>query len=75
MALGPRFVRRIGIERLLSAPAHSVQRLAEELVLIQLTEQLSDVLLEREKFVAARERAKDPVGGQLSFRVAYGTKR
>jgi hypothetical protein len=69
-AFGPRFVRQIGLKRLLSAPAHSVQRLTEELVLIQLTEQLSDVVLEREKFVAARERVKDHLGSELFFRAA-----
>lgn len=67
-AFGPRFVRQIGLERLLSAPAYSVQRLDEELVLLQLTEQLSDVVLERDKFSVVRERVKDHLGSELFFR-------
>lgn len=69
-AFGPRFVRQIGLEKLLGAPVYSVQPLAEELVLLQLTERLSDVVLEREKFVAARERVKDYLGSELFFRAA-----
>lgn len=69
-AFGPRFVRQIGLEKLLGAPAYAVQRLDEELVLLQLTEQVSDVVLEREKFLAARARLKDHLGSEFFFRAA-----
>jgi hypothetical protein len=41
---GPAYVRLLGKERILSAPAYVVEELAPEMVYVQLTEEISDVL-------------------------------
>jgi hypothetical protein len=41
---GPAYVRLLGKERLLSAPAYVVEELAPEMVYVQLTEKIADVL-------------------------------
>jgi hypothetical protein len=72
---GSPYLQMFGLDRLLSAPAYSTESLSNEVVLLQLTEKLSDVELHPDNFKEARSRIKAHLGQEAFFhpeRVANG---
>lgn len=62
MVFGPPYVRMFGLQKLLSAPAHSVVKLGPESVYMQLTEDLRDNELRFEHIQAKRMEVKIHLG-------------
>ena len=64
--LGRRFVRFIGQDRVCSTPGYRVEH-RENTVLIQLTADLRDLVLDWERFAVSKEQAKHHLGEELFF--------
>jgi hypothetical protein len=55
---GPAYVRLFGKENLLSAPAYHVEELGEEMIYVQLSERMEDIVDKSAEIQAARDRFK-----------------
>ena len=64
---GPAYVKLFGMERLLSTPAYTVEKLAEDMVYVQLSASLSDLHDNYAAVQATRERAKEHLGMEAFF--------
>jgi len=71
---GPPYVDLIGKERMLSCPGFRVEEVAENKVLIQLTENITDVEEHFGAFQELREAVKQHLGRDLFFDVEKGRK-
>ena len=69
---GPPYVRMFGRERLLSAPAAVVEEIAPEMIYIQVTPDVQDVVKDLRGFFAARRRVKEHIGPDAFFDPAKG---
>jgi len=66
--LGKPYVKMFGKEHLLSTPAYRVEALSQEMVMLQISKQLSDVSDGAATFSSARERAVAHLGEESFFR-------
>lgn len=64
---GPAYVKLFGMDRLLSTPAFAVERLAEDMVYIQLSPSIEDLHTDFFAVQAVRVRAKEHLGNDAFF--------
>lgn len=69
VVFGDAYVRMFGMERLLSAPAYKVEKLSDDAVYIQLSQNLTDLQTDYEAVHAARERVQEHLGRDAFFDV------
>ncbi|GLZ23168.1 hypothetical protein [Burkholderia plantarii] len=72
---GPPYVRLLGKERLLSAPAYIVEELAPEMVYVQLSERIVDVVEDNAGLRTRRELFKEHFDSNVFFRSGQGYDR
>jgi hypothetical protein len=65
---GSAYISLIGLDRLLSAPAPVVERWAEDLIYVQVTENINDLVSSYEDFDIKRNAIKAHLGDNLFFR-------
>lgn len=64
---GPAYVKLIGLDKLLSAPAHKVEQLGPETVYVQLSESLFDMHDRYEEVDAVRQQVKQHLDDNIFF--------
>lgn len=69
---GAPYVELFGRERLLSTPAYKVEQWRDDLICVQLTESLQDMVDAYDRFTAVREESKAHLGKDAFFDAALG---
>ena len=72
---GPAYVRSFGQQRLLTAPAYCVQELGPEMVYVQLTERIADVVEDHEGIQSCRKLFKEHLQSNAFFVSGKGYDR